>query len=443
MIIAINNMVSGKHVRFLNCLLILLVFSHHIVAQTRKGYLTNDGSWCWFSDPRAIVVDENILTGWVKADGTIEAALLNTKSDSIQTSELYYKLEADDHNNPAFLLNSHNEIIVMYTRHSKKDMFINTLADYKNGFYFTPARLIHPFSNEEFEEFPRQTMTYANPILVANENNRIYCFGRWTGFKPNMMWSDDEGSNWSKSRVFITNYPFDINNRPYVKYFSDGKSRIHIVFTDGHPRDEPTNSVYYAYYEDGAFYKASGEQICTIEQIPFEPKDASIVYTSNPSKGRAWIADIGHDEQNLPVILYTRSPTETNHEYWYARYTVNGWSDKKICNSGKWFPQTPEGQKEWETYYFGGMTVHPDNAEIVYLSRQVNGIFEIERWETEDLGNSWKSEAITENSLYDNVRPYIPRRLKAGEKEILLWMENQKYIHYTNYKTSVKYLIRH
>jgi hypothetical protein len=189
--------------------------------------------------------------------------------------------------------------------------------------------------------------------------------------------------------------------------------------------------------------KASGEQICTIEQIPFEPKDASIVYTSNPAEGLAWIADIGQDKQNHPVILYTKSPTETNHEYWYARYTGNGWSDNKICDSGKWFPQTPEGQKEWEAYYFRGMTLHPDNVDIVYLSRQVNSVFEIERWETVDLGYSWKSEAITENSLYDNVRPYIPGGLKAGAEEVILWMENQKYIHYTDYKTSIKYLIRY
>jgi hypothetical protein len=184
------------------------------------------------------------------------------------------------------------------------------------------------------------------------------------------------------------------------------------------------------------------EPLLAIEHIPFELKDASIVYTSNQKDGRAWIADIGQDQHGLPVILYTRSPTETNHEYWYARYTENGWSNKKICNSGKWFPKTPEGQKEWEAHYFGGMTVHPDNANIVYLSRQVDGVFEIERWVTEDSGSTWKSEAITENSLYDNVRPYIPRGLIVGDKEVLLWMENQKYIHYTSYKTSIKYIIR-
>lgn len=432
----------NKNMRIYYCILIFLIAGHYISAQSRTGYLTKDGAWCWFSDPRAIAVDENIIAGWVKSDGTIEAAKLNTSNNSIQISELYYKLEADDHNNPAFAITEHGQILVMYTRHSRKDLFINTLADLEIDFEFTGAQLIHPFSDEELEKFPRQTMTYANPIRLEEENNRIYCFGRWTGFKPNMMWSDDAGTSWSKSKVFITNYPFDSNNRPYVKYFSDGKSKIHIVFTDGHPRDEPTNSVYYAYYENGAFYKASGDRICTMENIPFEPKNASIVYTSNPSGGRAWIADIGQDEGN-PVILYTKSPAETNHEYWYARYTGNGWKDKKLCDSGKWFPQTPEGQKEREPHYFGGVSLHPDNAGVVYLSRQINDVFEIERWETEDMGDSWNTTAITANSFNDNVRPYIPRGLPAGANEVVLWMENQKYIHYTTYRTSIKYFVRH
>ena len=207
----------------------------------------------------------------------------------------------------------------MYNRHAKKDLFVNTLVNYKKGFEFSEAQRIDPYSNEEYEKFPRQTITCANPIRLEKENNRIYCFGRWTGYKPNMIWSDVEGASWSKGKVFITNYPFDNNIRPNGKYFSDGKSKIHIIFTDGHPRNEVTNSVFFAYYENGAFYKATGEQICKMDQIPFQPKDASVIFKSNSVKGRAWIADISQDEKKNPVILYFKSPVEANHEYWNAR----------------------------------------------------------------------------------------------------------------------------
>ncbi len=233
-----------------------------------------------------------------------------------------------------------------------------------------------------------------------------------------------------------------LRSASHYSYHSDGISKVHIIFTDGHPCDEPTNSVYYACFENGKFYKADGELISDIENIPFEPKDASVIYKSNEEEGRAWIADVGQDHEGNPVVLYTKSPQETDHRYWYARYVDNKWVNHEICKSGKWFPQTPEGIQESEPHYFGGLTVHPDNANVIYLSRQTNGVFEIERWETDDFGKTWTSEAVTQNSEYDNVRPYIPRGLKADQDEVVLWMENQKYIHYTDYNTSIKYFIR-
>ena len=419
----------------------LLISSFQLHGQSKTGYLTDDGTWCWFSDPRAIMVDNIIFSGWVKSDGTIEAVCFDTDSENIQTYELYHRLEIDDHDNPAFTITKSGEIIAMYSKHSKTDLFINRLPDYQRDSAFTKAQLLNPLSEEELAKFPKEHITYANPYYLKKENDRVYCFGRWTGYKPNMMWSDDDGITWSKSKVFITNNPFDDNNRPYVKYYSDGESKIHILFTDGHPHVEPTNSVYYAYYEDGAFYKADGQQICTINEIPFESKDASIICSPSETEGRSWIADIAADEHGNPIVLYTKSPSINDHEYWYARYKPNGWVQKEICNSGKWFPQTPEGQTETETHYFGGMTVHPDNCNVIYLSRQINGVFEIERWETSNMGESWEKEAITENSIYDNVRPYIPRGLHDKSTEVVLWMENQKYIHYTNFNTSIKYLI--
>lgn len=422
-------------------LILTLLIPVHLAAQSVEGYLTQDGAWCWFSDPRAILVDNEVYTGWVKSNGTIEAAAFDLDSEAVTLHELYYRLEKDDHNNPAFTVTASGDVLAMYTRHSKKDLFINRLkAPLPNG-AFTGAQLIHPISPEELAKFPLEHITYANPYRLKKENNRIYCFGRWTGYKPNIMWSDDGGATWSKSRVFITNDPFDPANRPYVKYHSDGQSRIHLVFTDGHPRNEPSNSVYYAYYEDGAFYKANGQQITTMDQLPFEPKDASVVYTSTEKEGRAWIADIAQDKAGNPTILYTKSPTESNHEYWYAQYTEAGWVSRKICNSGKWFPQTEAGKTEPEPHYFGGMTLHPERSNVLYLSRQINGVFEIERWSTDDTGETWTTKAITQNSTYDNVRPYMPRGLPGEAPEVVLWMENQMYVHYTQYRTSIKYAV--
>lgn len=409
--------------------------------KTTTGYLTEDGAWCWFSDPRALVDGQQVVTGWVKADGSIEAASFNPASGEVQTQMLYPELESDDHDNPAFVKTGDGKILATYTSHSGRDgFFINQTANGSDISTFGAAEKVLLLDSTELEKFPKVHVTYANPYRLEAEGGRLYCFGRWTGYKPNMMWSDDNGQTWSKSRVFITNEPFDPNNRPYAKYYSDGQSRIHIIFTDGHPRVEPTNSVYYAYYEAGAFYRADGTQIADMESLPFEPKDASVIYQSNETDGRAWIADVAADQQGRPIVLYTKSPSETDHRYWYAKYDGTQWVNNEMCSAGKWFPQTQEGKSEREPHYFGNLTVHPEKTNVVYLSREINGVFEIERWETKDDGKSWQSKAITENSQLDNVRPYIPRYGKSG-REIVLWMENRKYVHYTNYQTAIRYYV--
>ena len=109
-------------------ILFFIIFTNTtLVGQSKTGYLTKDGAWCWFSDPRGIMLEDNLITGWVKSDGTIEAAVFNTNTTRIELNELYYKLEKDDHNNPSFTTTSSNEVIAMYTRHSKKDLFINRI----------------------------------------------------------------------------------------------------------------------------------------------------------------------------------------------------------------------------------------------------------------------------------------------------------------------------
>ena len=60
--------------------------------------LTEDGAWCWFSDPRAIYTTKKngqIVTGWVTKSGDIVAASLDLKTEKIEQKRLYANLEID------------------------------------------------------------------------------------------------------------------------------------------------------------------------------------------------------------------------------------------------------------------------------------------------------------------------------------------------------------
>ncbi len=87
------------------------------------------------------------------------------------------------------------------------------------------------------------------------------------------------------------------------------------------------------------------------------------------------------------------------------------------------------------------MTINPLNTNIIYLSRSVNGIFEIEKFTTHDNGQTWSIKAITESSRFDNVRPVVPRNMKKRDKPIVLWMTNRRYVHYTDYDTDINFHI--
>ena len=414
-----------------------------LAAQNKIETLNNDGAWCWFSDPRAIYIsgdEQEIITGWVKLDGSIEISMLNLETGKTKTEIVYDKLEYDDHDNPSFLQLSDNNLMVFYAKHCALNMYWNKSSLNKDSL-FGKVITYDPISESELERYPHRQVTYANPYQLTNENNRIYVFGRWTGFKPNIMWSDDNGETFTKSKVFIAEEGFRASNRPYVKYYSDGISRIHIIMTDGHPRKEATNSVYYAYYENKAFWRMDGSKICNLDEIPFKPTDATVVYKATETTGRAWVYDIIADKKGNPTILYARYPSEKEHLYYYANYDGKKWHDNLICNSGKWFPQTPEGKTEPEPHYSGGMTIHPLKHNIVYVSKEVDGVFEIEKYVTNDDGETWDITPITSNSKNDNVRPYVPRNMTKKDKTVLLWMENEKYIHYTNFKSSIKYII--
>lgn len=429
---------------FILSILIFFVIACSSVSNRKTQTLSDDGAWCWFSNPRAIYYNDNlIISGWVKRDGSVEAASLNLDSKEKQFKILYPQLEFDDHDNPAFTVLPNGNILAMYTWHStEKGVVLNTTANGGDIASFTDPISFKPTSENLLTRFPRETYTYANPFILANENNRLFVFGRWTGFKPNLIISNDNGKTWGEKYVVISDNPFTPDNRPYVNYYSDGKSKIHLVFTGGHPRNEPLNSVYYCYYEGGAFWKVDGSKICDLDQLPFEPNDATIIYKATEESGRAWIADIV-DKDDQPIVLYSRHPEENDHRYHYTWYNVQSkeWEDHEICKAGRWFPHTPVGEVESEPHYMGNMTLDPANPETVYLSQQIDGRFEIEKYETSDRGKTWKITPITSHSAYDQVRPYVPRNGSTNAKTVVLWMENKKYIHYTDFDCSIKYYI--
>jgi hypothetical protein len=224
-----------------------------------------------------------------------------------------------------------------------------------------------------------------------------------------------------------------------MKVASNDNQTIHFAFTDGHPRNEATNSIYYMVYKKGQFLKANGESIISWEDLPLDPAACDIVYDATITSEKAWIWDIAPDENGLPVIVYVRFKDDHNHVYYYASFKDGNWFNHELVNSGSWFPHTIDGEIEREPNYSGGLVLDHQDPSRIFLSRDKNGIFEIEQWETHNKGEDWTITPITENSTNDNVRPFVVRKYPRSEKPLVLWMNLREYIHYTKYDAGIKF----
>jgi hypothetical protein len=406
---------------------------------------TSDGAWCWFSDPRALYFEgkhKRTYSGWVDSKGSIVVGAYDHEHQTIETSTIHMELQIDDHNNPSLLMDSEGKLMVFYSKHSDNSPILLSRGKYPENIQeWETAQPLELNDTSLFEE-TSNTYTYTNIVRLSEESNKLYLFWRGTDFKPNFSTSEDGGRTWSKGKILVLPERIYRNRRPYLKIATDNYTTIHLAFTDGHPRNEPTNSIYYAKYKDQGLYKADGSAIKPWADLPLDPLESDLVYDASTTGEKAWIWDVAGDSEGNPVIVYSRFPNDSTHLYYYAVWKNGGWDNIKLVNSGGWFPQTQGDEVEREPNYSGGIALDHSNPSIAYLSIEKNGIFEIEKWETDDNGQNWISTEITQNSIFSNIRPFVVRNRPSEYSTMVLWMNFRNYVHYTNYDSSIKISIQ-
>lgn len=421
-------------------------FSQHFAKQSfvkKSGYpsgsyqsLTFNGSWCWFSDPRAVYYEgrhKRTYCGWVDNFGDIQIGFYDHETHEIHSSVLYDNLQADDHDNPSILFDEQGRLLIFFNRHGGSSLYLVRSAEPEEITTWGPVKQLHLNDPEVLKKMNcADEYTYTCPVMLSAEHGRIYLFWRGADSKPTYSYSDDDGETWTAGKIFFMPERIYNGRRPYVKIYSDGVDKIHFTLTDGHPRDEQKNNIYYMYYKGGSFYKASGEKIKDAKDLPVKPEEADLVYDASRGNARAWNWDVAQDKDGNPVIAYAKFPNDSTHIYSYAAWDGKKWNNDDLVNSGRWFQQTRKGTKESEPNYSGGMGIDHESPNILYLSVNRDSVFEMEKWETTNQGKSWKVEKITSGSSNDNVRPFAVRNAKEGSPLQVLWMQNSRYRHYAN-----------
>ena len=97
-------------------LLVHMLTTTH-AAQPAEAYadFTEDGTWCWFSSPRALSRDGKTYSGWVTEDGSIQAGEVEHATGRVSTVTLHPQYQRDDHDNPAFVFLPDGRLMAFYT----------------------------------------------------------------------------------------------------------------------------------------------------------------------------------------------------------------------------------------------------------------------------------------------------------------------------------------
>jgi len=414
-------------------LLMLSLFSGKQYAQsTYEGsVITPKGAWCWFADSRALhhktATINSTYIGYIDVHGNIKAKQhdFNTGKTSEVLIRSYF--QPDDHNNPTFLILPDQRVMIFYSRHTDEACFYYRVSQ-KPGDITTLGR--------EVRLVTANNTTYPSPFILSDDPNHIYLAWRGINWHPTIARMTMPDAN---DQVQFNWGPFQIVQstaaRPYAKYDSNGKDKIYMAYTTGHPDNEANNWVYFNYIDINSkqLKDVKGKVLGTVGSGVHNISATSTYRTTNPdavvedSSFRNWIWQTTTDADGNPVIAIVRiNSSKTSHHYYYAKWTGTGWRRTFIANGGGHFHQTPG----LELCYSGGMAIDDTNPDIVYCSVPVAGtfgtVYEIWKYVMAADGTIASSEAITRNSRLNNSRPFVV--YGTGNSPLkLTWMNGNYY----------------
>ncbi|MBN2565112.1 MAG: BNR-4 repeat-containing protein, partial [Candidatus Eisenbacteria bacterium] len=388
--------------------------------------LSPDGAWCWFADPRAITHEgehRRTYLGWVTSRGDIQVGSYDHGTGRVEISTVRERFQQNDHASPALAVRPDGRLIVFYSSHRGDRVYYRESLEPENVASWGEEQMTGAWIDGA------GGYTYPNVLSFCGGQAGMLLFFRGPSYQPSVL-TQNEAGQWDRGRVLVEGR----GERPYIKFEADGSGSIHLAFTYGHPRLESENSICYARLATDGFFRADGTRVAeAAEALPWDLAD--VAYDGGSGDGPAWIWDIAVDADGRPVIVYAVFPEETDHRYRYARWDGRAWRDHEMVRAGSWFPRVVEGEDRFEPHYSGGIALDHGDPSVVYVSRPLDGVFEIERWETGDGGATWDSTPVTVGSDADNVRPCVPRG-HGDDGPQVLWMRGD-YRDYADYHTSI------
>jgi hypothetical protein len=399
--------------------------------------LEDDGAWCWFQDERAVFAGDRLVVSTVSHAGDIQVSSFDVATGARDHGVLRRRLERDDHDAASLLLRPDGRLTAFYTRHD----------GFQSMYWRTQVGDDLTLWDAERELTIDDDITYSNPFLLAGEGSgdpRLFLWFRGIQYSPTVTFSDNLGETWSEPTQVVHSTTLGVagrtNQRPYVKYASNGRDTIHLIYTEGHPNELGSTSLYHLVYSHGQLQRSDGTVVGSLMtgEDPSLPPDAGTL-VHDGTQSTAWVWDVALDRSEQPVFVYAAYDHDHIATYRYAHFDGRAWQTFSIAFAGS--PLYPAQQ-----YYAGGISLDPDDTNIVYLSTNVDPVTgaasfahrEIFRGITSDGGATWSFTHVTQGSTVENIRPVVPAH--HSMRTAVAWMQGT-YQSYLDWNTRIVALL--
>jgi autotransporter-associated beta strand protein len=451
-----------------------------------------NGGWSWFSDSRAIIVNNQVILGTIagftgngSTGGDVDVTSYNLTTHALTETLLHSALEQDDHDDPAFTVLPDGRIMVLYQTHgSTNDTLwrVSTSAGETTSWNPEQTSVVNVTNDGNGN-------TYANPFYLSVPNE-VVSASRAIGYDPNYSVFTNltnttptftYGGHWMYWKNPNTGGALTGGNgRPYLKYASNGTDRIWFATTEDSPQNY-LNSLYCGYMQftntgAGSVYTSTGTllgglstgtaptggsnpptsgnagDITSGTGKSYLPTDftpivkANAVYNGVDLTGKyvGWASSMQLDSAGDPYVGFvvvdnTTGAYGNDLEYYYAHFDGASWQVHRVGYAGL---PLYNGQNQ----YAGLMTVDPLDPNRIFISSDVDPVTKAsllgpdgkQHWQifegnSTDGGATWGWTQLTDTAS-DNLRPVATSN--PDGTEALAW-ERGTYTSYTSWNTSM------
>jgi putative BNR repeat neuraminidase len=403
--------------------------------------LNDNGGWSWFEDERAVIDTGRcrlLVSSAVDAaggadagrEGDVEVVAYDASSSVPTRSAVHDGQFGDDHNSAALYVRNDGRYVAMYSLHDT-DSFTR----------WRVSRL--PGDVTEWE--PEQVLDNGAPTSYSNiysvpDEGRLYAFIRSQGRDPHFLVSDDDGLSWIPGGQLLTG-----PDRPYVRYVGDEAGRIHLIATEGVPRE--STGIFHGVIDGGQLLRSDG---VVVDDDLFDQEASTVdrltrVFDAVQEGVRVWVIDIELDPTGNPHIVFSTrvpslAPEENLRTYYYGRFDGSTWHVSPMAHAGHALsPAHPDYSglvaldPERPSHAVISTDVDPNTGEPLISVRDQRQHFELFEGETRDGGQTWEWSPLTADSTADNIRPIMP---KGANDTTVLWLRGT-YRNYDDYDLEV------